>query len=70
MFEDGVCPILKSDAVKKYNLTDDFINKFCSKGCSVQCGKFLKEEIRKKEKDYEEQRKIQRRNFKTKHKFL
>lgn len=49
MFEDGVCPILKSDAVKKYNLTDDFINKFCSKGCSVQCGKLLKEEIEKME---------------------
>lgn len=47
MFEDGVCPILKSDAVKKYNLSEDFVKKFCNKGCSVKCGEFLKEEIEK-----------------------
>lgn len=52
MFEDGVCPILKSDAVKKYNLSEDFVKKFCNKGCSVQCGKFLKEEIEKMEANF------------------
>ncbi|WP_216697326.1 hypothetical protein [Anaerostipes faecalis] len=47
MFEDNICPMLKSDAVKKYNLTDDFIKKFCNKGCSVKCGEFLEEELDK-----------------------
>lgn len=47
MFEKGICPILNSDVVEKYNLTNDFIKRFCNKGCSVECGEFLKKELEK-----------------------
>ena len=42
MFEDRRCPMSEA-LVKKYNLSEEFIKKFCSYGCSVECGKFLKE---------------------------
>lgn len=48
MFEDGKCPMLKSDAIQKYSLSDEFVRRFCDKGCSVECGKFLKELLEKK----------------------
>ena len=48
MFEDGKCPMLQSDAIRVYGLSDNFIRRFCSYGCSVQCGKFLKEHLDKK----------------------
>lgn len=37
--------MLKSDVIERYKLSDQFVNKFCNKGCSVECGKFLKEEL-------------------------
>ncbi len=48
MFEDGKCPMLLSDAISKFNLTDEFVKKFCNEGCSVECGKLLKELLEKK----------------------
>lgn len=48
MFEDGKCPMLKTDVIQKYGLSDDFVKRFCEKGCSVECGKFLKEQLEKK----------------------
>ena len=45
MFEDGKCPMLKSDVIEKDNLSDDFVRRFCSAGCSVKCGEFLKERL-------------------------
>lgn len=48
MFEDGKCPMLKTDVIRKYGLSDDFVKRFCGKGCSVECGKFLKELLEKK----------------------
>ena len=47
MFEDGKCPVLQSDVIQKYGLSDDFVRKFCDKGCSVKCGEFLKEALEK-----------------------
>ena len=48
MFKDGVCPFLFTDAAKKYNLSDKFIESFCNKGCSPICGRELKEYLNKK----------------------
>lgn len=48
MFEDGKCPMLKTDAIQRYRLSNDFVKKFCDLGCSPQCGEFLKEELQKK----------------------
>lgn len=48
MFEDGKCPMLMSDAISKYGLTDEFVRRFCEKGCSVICGRLLKEELERK----------------------
>lgn len=48
MFEDGKCPMLMSDVIRKYNLDEDFVQRFCNKGCSVKCGKLLKELLEKK----------------------
>ena len=48
MFEDGKCPMLQSNVIDLYGLSDNFIRRFCSYGCSVECGKFLKERLDKK----------------------
>lgn len=48
MFESGKCPMMNSDIVDKYKLTNEFIKRFCDKGCSVDCGQFLKEELEKR----------------------
>lgn len=48
MFEDGKCPMLKSDVIQRYELSNDFVKKFCDAGCSVECGKFLREVLEKK----------------------
>lgn len=45
-FCDGRCP-MRADIITKYNLTDEFIERFCNEGCSVECGKFLKEKLDK-----------------------
>ena len=50
MFEDGKCPVLFSDAVERFQLTDEFVQKFCEKGCSVECGKLLEKELGKRGK--------------------
>lgn len=47
MFEDGKCPMLKTDAIERYNLSDNFIKQFCNKGCSSICGKILKEKLKR-----------------------
>lgn len=47
MFDYGKCPILETDVVQKYGLSNDFVEKFCENGCSVECGKFLKEQLEK-----------------------
>ena len=48
MFEDGKCPMLQSNVIDVYGLSDYFIRRFCSYGCSVKCGKFLKERLDKR----------------------
>lgn len=48
MFEDGKCPMLNSNVICEYGLSDQFVRRFCSYGCSVECGKFLKELLEKK----------------------
>lgn len=48
MFEDGKCPMLTSDVIQKYGLSDNFIRRFCSAGCSVKCGELLKEYLTRK----------------------
>lgn len=48
MFEDGKCPMLQSDVINVYGLSDHFIRGFCSDGCSSECGKFLKEQLNKR----------------------
>lgn len=48
MFEDGKCPMLLSDVIQEYGLSDSFIQKFCSYGCSIKCGQILKECLEKK----------------------
>lgn len=48
MFEDGRCPMLLSNAIEKYKLSDAFVKKFCDLGCSPKCGEILKEELEKK----------------------
>ena len=48
VFEYGKCPMLDSDAVQRYGLSDNFVRKFCDKGCSVICGQLLKETLEKK----------------------
>lgn len=48
MFEDGKCPMLQSDVIDVYGLSDHFIRRFCSYGCSPECGKFLKERLDKR----------------------
>lgn len=40
--------MLKTDVIQKYGLSNDFVKRFCEKGCSVECGKFLKEQLEKK----------------------
>lgn len=45
-FRDGVCP-MRGEIIHKYNLSDKFIEKFCNEGCSVECGRFLKEQLDK-----------------------
>lgn len=47
MFEDGKCPMLFTDAIERYKLSDEFVERFCNKGCSVECGKFLERELKK-----------------------
>lgn len=48
MFEDSKCPMLMSDVIQKYGLSDNFVREFCDKGCSVICGQLLKEALEKK----------------------
>lgn len=48
MFEYGKCPMLDSDTIQKYGLSDNFVRKFCDKGCSVICGQLLKKVLEKK----------------------
>ena len=48
MFETGKCPMLQSDVIGKYHLSDQFIKNFCDKGCCPDCGKFLREELERK----------------------
>lgn len=48
MFEDGECPMLLSDVIHEYSLSDSFVRKFCSYGCSMECGRFLEEHLEKK----------------------
>lgn len=48
MFEDGKCPMLFTDAIERYKLSDEFVDRFCNKGCSVECGKFLERELKNK----------------------
>ena len=48
MFEDGKCPMLKTDVIQVYGLSDVFVKRFCDQGCSVECGKILKELLGKK----------------------
>ncbi len=48
MFEDNKCPMLESDVVRIYGLSEKFVEKFCNGGCSVECGRFLKELLDKK----------------------
>lgn len=47
MFEDGKCPMLFTDAIERYKLSDEFVERFYNKGCSVECGKFLERELKK-----------------------
>lgn len=47
VFKDGKCPMLFTDAIKRYKLSDKFIERFCNKGCSVKCGKLLEREVQK-----------------------
>lgn len=47
MFEDNKCP-MTYEVISKYNLSEKFIKSFCDKGCSVECGRFLKEELDRK----------------------
>lgn len=46
-FEDYVCPILFTDAVERFQLSDKEIQHFCNKGCSPICGSELKEYLEK-----------------------
>lgn len=48
MFETGKCPMLQSDAIDKYHLSDQFVKNFCDKGCCPDCGKFLQEKLERK----------------------
>lgn len=48
MFEDGKCPMLTSDVISMYDLSEDFVEQFCKAGCSVECGKFLQDTLKKK----------------------
>lgn len=48
MFEDGRCPMLLSNAIEKYKLSDAFVKKFCDLGCFPKCGEILKEELKKR----------------------
>lgn len=48
-FEDYVCPILFTDAVERFELTDKEIQSFCCKGCSPICGRELKEYLEKRD---------------------
>ena len=48
VFEDGKGPRLQSDAIQKYRLSDDFVRRFCDKGCSPICGQLLKELLERK----------------------
>lgn len=48
MFEDGKCPMLESKVICEYGLSDKFVRRFCSYGCSVECGSILKELLDKK----------------------
>ena len=47
MFRNGVCPMRETDVIRKYNLSEKFVEKFCNEGCSVECGRFLKEQLDK-----------------------
>lgn len=49
-FEDYVCPILFTDAVERFGLTDKEIQSFCNKGCSPICGRELKEYLEKRDR--------------------
>lgn len=47
VFEEGKCPMLTSNVIEKYNLSNDFVKRFCDKGCSPICGKLLSEKLKK-----------------------
>lgn len=49
-FEDYVCPILFTDAIERFGLTDKEIQSFCNKGCSPICGRELKEYLEKRDR--------------------
>lgn len=51
IFKDGLCPMLFTDAIERYKLSEEFIMRFCNKGCSVECGRFLREELERQEKN-------------------
>jgi len=40
--------MLFSNVIQMYNLSDDFVKRFCNAGCSVECGRFLKERLKRK----------------------
>lgn len=48
IFKDGICPMLFTDAIERYKLSEEFIMRFCNKGCSVECGRFLREELERR----------------------
>ena len=48
VFEDGKCPMLETNVIQEYGLSDSFVKRFCDKGCSVVCGKILEELLEKK----------------------
>lgn len=48
-YEKSKCPMTVT-LCEKYNITDAEQEKFCNKGCSIECGKFLKEHLEKTRK--------------------
>ena len=48
MFEDGRCPMLLTNVIQEYGLSDRFVERFCDQGCSVECGRLLKELLEKR----------------------
>lgn len=45
----GKCPMFHG-AVEAYGLTEPQIKNWCNKGCCPDCGKFLEEHMKRKEK--------------------